>query len=110
MSSSTHIERLRRLIAILRADLPENVIFNISTYDSPLAGGKRCMCAMGLAWRDPWMNEQGLHRKLSISQEEEFFGISWDDYEYLFMPSGYEGNPTKEDVANKIERLVGQRT
>jgi hypothetical protein len=81
-----NVERLTRMEALLRAPLPENTDFNIDTWIEKhwhLAEGTTLeeipcgtvCCAVGLACRDPWFNEQGLRFSHGEPDFEEHSGF-----------------------------------
>jgi hypothetical protein len=116
-----HAARLLRLAKILRKVKPEE--FDIYKWECGTAA-----CALGHACRDPYFRRLGLsldNRPLFVTPMfrfkgdryrgsragAKFFGITDNESQKLFLPSGYAGSRpvTPKRVAAKIERLVKRR-
>jgi hypothetical protein len=117
-------QRLGFLAARLRQPLPEKTIFNMSVWRRSASDCHTAACAFGLASMQPELQAEGLtwvengpYSRVEFGGQEGysaaaiFFGITFEQTEFLFNPDRYE---VREDaitpamVADRIDIVVAQ--
>ena len=123
MKTSMTIERLEQVVRVLK-ELPPEKKFD-------LGGWMKCGttgCAIGWAASDPWFTRRGLKLIHSCGWLRSgewcpqyrgqggvemslrcFFGMGWDDINYLFFPGSYPApNNSRRHVIARINKYVQQ--